>query len=115
MRSTLSRNDGNGISSASTVTVPDSILDRSRMSLMSVSRSVPDEWMSLRVLNLLRREIACRVVGQLLAENQDRVERRPQFVRHVGEELGLVLRGEREFGRLLLDSSSAAPVRLPMS
>ena len=33
------------ISSASTVTVPDSIFDRSRMSLMSVSRSVPAEWM----------------------------------------------------------------------
>ena len=30
-------------SSASTVTVPDSIFERSRMSLMSVSRSLPDE------------------------------------------------------------------------
>ena len=33
------------ISSTSTVTVPDSIFDRSRMSLISVSRSVPEEWM----------------------------------------------------------------------
>ena len=33
----------NVISSASTVTVPDSIFDRSRMSLMSVSRSAPAE------------------------------------------------------------------------
>ena len=47
VRSTLSRSAPNVISSASTVTVPDSILDRSRMSLMSVSRSVPAEWMFL--------------------------------------------------------------------
>ena len=33
------------ISSASTVTVPDSILDRSRMSLIRLSRSVPAPWM----------------------------------------------------------------------
>ena len=47
VRSTLSRSDAKVISSASTVTVPDSIFDRSRMSLISVSRSVPAEWMFL--------------------------------------------------------------------
>ena len=41
-RSVASRSDLKLISSASTVTVPDSIFDRSRMSLMSVSRSAPD-------------------------------------------------------------------------
>ena len=39
---------------------------------------------------------------ELLAQDQDAVERRAQLVRHVGEELGLVLRGERQLGRLLL-------------
>ena len=34
-------------SPTSTTTVPDSILDRSRMSLMSMSRSLPDEWIVL--------------------------------------------------------------------
>ena len=29
------------------MTVPDSILERSRMSLMSISRSLPDEWIVL--------------------------------------------------------------------
>ena len=43
MRVTASRSDPNVISSASTVTVPDSIFDKSRMSLMSVSRSPPAE------------------------------------------------------------------------
>ncbi len=47
VRSMLSLSEANVISSASTVTVPDSIFDKSRMSLMSVSRSVPAEWMFL--------------------------------------------------------------------
>ena len=44
-RSTVSRSMAKLSSSTSTVTVPDSIFDRSRMSLMSVSRSEPAEWM----------------------------------------------------------------------
>ena len=32
-------------------------------------------------------EIAGRVVGELLAENEDRVERRAELVRHVRQEL----------------------------
>src|SRR6202034_4642306 len=37
-------------------------------------------------LDLFPREVAFRVVGELLAEDQDRIERRAQLVRHVGEE-----------------------------
>ena len=40
----MSRRFANAISSASTVTVPDSILDRSRMSLIRFNRSVPAPW-----------------------------------------------------------------------
>src|SRR4029077_8496402 len=47
-------------------------------------------------LDLLRRQVALGVVGQLLAEDQDAIERRAQLVRHVGQELGLVLRGQRQ-------------------
>ena len=57
-------------------------------------------------LDLLRREVAAGVLGELLAEDQDRVERRAQLVRHVREELGLVLRGERQLGGLLLQRAA---------
>ena len=56
-------------------------------------------------LDLLRGEVAFGVVGQLLAENQDAVERRAQLVRHVGEELRLVLRGQRQLRGLLFDGA----------
>ena len=73
---------------------------------MSVSRSEPAEWMFLRELDLFGAEIAAGVFGELLAENQDRVERRAQLVRHVREELGLVFRGERELGGLFLEGAA---------
>ena len=57
-------------------------------------------------LDLLRREVAFRIVGELLAEDQDRVERRAQLVRHVGEEFRLVLRGQRELGRLFFQRAA---------
>ena len=57
-------------------------------------------------LDLLRRQVAVRVVGQLLAEDQDRVQRRAQLVRHVGQELGLVLRGQRQLGRLFFERAA---------
>ncbi len=41
-------------------------------------------------LNLFVRELASGVSGELLAENEDGIERRPQFVGHVRKELGLV-------------------------
>ncbi len=57
-------------------------------------------------LDLLRREIAVRVVGELLAEHQNAVERRAQLVRHVGQELGLVLRSERQLLGLLFQRAA---------
>src|SRR6185369_8081551 len=50
----------------------------------------------LRELDLARRQVALRVVRQLLRQDQQAVERRAQLVRHVGQELRLVLRRERE-------------------
>ena len=47
----------------------------------------------LRVPHVLRRQPARPVLGEQLGENQRAVQRRSQFVRHVGEELGLVLTG----------------------
>ena len=105
-RATVSSRLAKQISSASTVTVPDSIFDRSRMSLIRFSRSVPAPWMVRANSTCLRRQVAVGVVAELLAEDQDAVERRAQLVRHVGEELGLVLRGERQLGRLLLERAA---------
>ena len=56
--------------------------------------------------DLLGRQIAVRIFGELLAEDQDAVERRAQLVRHVGEEFGLVLRGQRKLGRLFLERAA---------
>ena len=56
-----------------------------------------------RELDLLRNQVARRVLGELLAQDQDGIERRAQLVRHVRQELGLVLRGERELGGLFLE------------
>ncbi len=50
-----------------------------------------------RELNLLRRQIAVRVVAELLAEHQNAVQRRAQLVRHVGQELRFVLRSQSQF------------------
>ena len=57
-------------------------------------------------LDLLGRQVAAGVLGQLLAEDQNRVERRAQLVRHVREELRLVLRGERQLGGLFLERAA---------
>ena len=67
---------------------------------MRLSRSVPEELM-------LRENSTCfsvRVLGfcELLAKDENRIERRAQLVRHVGQKLGLVLRGERQLGGLFL-------------
>ena len=51
-------------------------------------------------------QVAVGVVGEQLRQDQQRVERRAQLVRHVREELGLVLRGERELLRLLLERAA---------
>ena len=49
-----------------------------------------------RKLHLLRCQVAIWVVGELLAQDQNTVEGRAQFVRHVRQKLRLVLRGERQ-------------------
>ena len=46
-------------------------------------------------------QVALGVLGQLVGEDEQAVERRPQFVRHVGQELGLVLGGQRQLLGLL--------------
>ena len=56
--------------------------------------------------DLLGREVAVGVVGELLAQNQDGVERRAQLVGHVGQELGLVLRGQRQLRGLFFDRAA---------
>ena len=85
-------------SPTSTTTVPDSIFDRSRMSLMSISRSLPDEWIVLANSVCLGVRLPSGFLRQLVGEDQQAVERRAQLVRHVGQELGLVLGGQ---GQLL--------------
>jgi hypothetical protein len=85
----------------STMTVPLSIFDRSRMSLISVSRSLPTRGSSWRT-HLAAGQVALAVLAELVRQDQQRVERRPQLVRHVREELGLVLRRQRELLGLLL-------------
>ena len=57
----------------------------------------------LRELHLLAGEVARRVLGELVREDQQAVERRAQLVRHVGEELGLEARGERQLLGLLFE------------
>ena len=56
---------------ASTATVPDSILDRSRMSLISISRSLPDEWIVLENSTCL----ADRLPSGFLHSWSDRISR----------------------------------------
>src|ERR1700681_576683 len=60
----------------------------------------------LRHLDLLVGEVLLAVVAELFGEDQQRVERRAQLVRHVGEKLRLVLRGERELFGLLLERAA---------
>src|SRR5438552_18038104 len=57
----------------------------------------------LPILLLLLVQLAEHAVGQDLGEADDGVERRPQLVRHVREELGLVLAGDLELPALVLD------------
>ena len=54
-------------------------------------------------LNLPRRQVALRILAELLAQDQDRVERGPELVGHIGQELRLVLRRQGQLGRLLLE------------
>ena len=73
---------------------------------MRFSRSEPEELMLRANSTCLSGEVARRVLGQLLAEDQDRVQRRAQLVGHVREELGLVLRSERQLGGLFFERAA---------
>jgi hypothetical protein len=57
----------------------------------------------LQVLVLLIVECAEHPLEQHLGEADDRVERRPQLVGHVGEELGLVAAGGLQLAALVLE------------
>ena len=59
-----------------------------------------------REFDLLIVQVALLVVGKQLRQNQQRVERRPQLVAHVGEEFGLVLGSQRKLLCLFLDRAS---------
>ena len=74
----------------SSSTCPASTLERSRTSLISESRWCPEETMSSRYSACFSLTVAEHLVAQHLREADDRVERRPQLVRHVGQELRLV-------------------------
>ena len=87
-RSSASRSENGAISSS---TCPASTLDRSRTSLMSESRWLAGGEDVVEVLLLLRVELAEHPLAQHLREADDRVQRRAQLVRHVRQELGLVL------------------------
>ena len=58
-----------------------------------------------RKLDLLRRQVALRVVAKLLAEYENAVQRRTQFVRHVRQEFRLVLRSKGQFLGLFFQSA----------
>ena len=57
----------------------------------------------LQVLGLLLVHLPEHPLGQHLREAEDRVQRRPQLVGHVGEELGLVAARGLELPALVLD------------
>ena len=99
-RRAVASDDGLDVSS----TLPASIFDRSRMSLISASRSLPAEEIVCANFTCSAREVAVRVVGEQLGEDQRRVERRAQLVGHVGQELALVLVGALELGGLVASS-----------
>ena len=77
------------------------------MSLISSSRSVPGVWIVCANSTCFVGEVLVLVVGEQLREDQQRVERRAQLVRHVRQELALVLRAERELLGLLLERRRA--------
>src|SRR5579859_1568919 len=56
--------------------------------------------------DLLCAQIAVRIVGELLSQNENAVERSAQLVRHVGQELRFVFRSQRQLFCLFLQSTS---------
>ena len=105
-RATASSRLEKAISSASTVTVPDLIFERSRMSLMRLQEIRACAVNGPANSTCLPFEIAIGIVGELLAENKHAVQRCAKLVRHVGEQFGFVLRCQSKLGGLLLQRAS---------
>jgi hypothetical protein len=63
---------------------------------MSISRSFPDD--------LPRHQVAIAVLGKLVGEDEQAIERCAQFVRHVRQEFRFVLRREGKLLGLVLQS-----------
>src|ERR1700674_5424699 len=57
-------------------------------------------------LNLFWRQVPIRVIAELLAQDQDAIEWCAQLMRHVSQELGLVLRGQSELLGLLFQGAA---------
>ena len=91
------------MSAACTSILPASTFDRSRMSLISASRSLPAVWIVCANSICLSSRLPVGVVREHLGQDQQRVERRAQLVRHVRQELALVLGRQRELLGLLLE------------
>ena len=89
---------------------PASIFDRSRMSLISDSRCLPEDEDVLQVVVLLLVQLAEHALDQHLGEADDGVQRRAQLVRHVRQELALVLVGDLQLPALVLDLAEQAHV-----
>ena len=69
---------------------------------MSIKQVVARRMDRLGELQLLAGQVPVAVLGQLVGEDEQAVERRSQLVTHVREELGLVLAGEGKLLRLFL-------------
>src|SRR5271157_3597785 len=106
LRSMVSRRPANEISSASTVTVPDSIFERSRMSLMRLNRSEPEEWILRAKSTCLGKRLLVALSANCWLRMRIELRGRAQLVGHVGEELGLVLGCENQFGGLFLQRAA---------
>ena len=57
-------------------------------------------------LNLFWRQVPIRVIAELLAQDQDAVKWRAQLMRHVSQELGLVLRRQSQLLGLLFQGAA---------
>ena len=95
-RAIISSRLAKNTSSASTETVPDSIFERSRMSLIRFSKSVPAPWMVRANSTCLGVRLPSGLSVSCWPKHENAVERRTQLVRHVGQEFRLVLGGKRQ-------------------
>ena len=57
-------------------------------------------------LNLFWRQVPIRVIAELLAQDQDAIKWRAQLMRHVSQELGLVLRRQSQLLGLLFQCAA---------